>query len=164
MPQRIVFPSLGFGRKEWEKSIDMGGGRTVRPEDLLEGHFQRLAGRRPGSEEVTIQVDAAGSTVLRVSAPSLAPLAEVAEELATRMTTVQPSAGFRDQLHRSLEEAHRRQMEERRLHPVVRHADYAWVWIGIAAGGLAILAAGLVILLRDRRGNEQAGKRADGSR
>lgn len=151
MPQRPSFGSLGFGRKEWEKDVDLGGGRSARPEDLLEGHFQKLAGRAAGSQEVNVQVSPNESTVLRVSAPALAPLAEIAEELASRIPTIQPAAGFRDELHRSLEEAHRRQMEARRLEPMVVHSPRTRAWMWIALGGLVIATCGLWLLAQYRR-------------
>lgn len=150
MPQRPTLGSLGFGRKEWEKEVDLGGGRTARPEDLLEGHFQRLAGRTSGSVEVNVQVSPSESTVLRVSAPALAPLAEIAEELASRIPTIQPASGFRHDLHRSLEEAHRRQMEARRFESTAIHAQPTRLWLWLALGILAILAAGLWLSTRNR--------------
>lgn len=129
-------------RRIWQwrspPAIDLGGGRLVPAEDLLEGHFRRLeaegrahySGAQPvRAQQVSVEVRPALKSVIEVAAPTLAPLAQIAEQVAEKLPTLQPAAGFRDELHRALEEAH-------------RHRDEAPA--EAAAGWAALLAAALV--------------------
>ena len=74
------------GRKPAE-GIDLGGGRTLPAEDVLESHFRRMNEMRQGAgtaQDVRIEVAPNIKAAIRVMAPKLAPLTEIAEELATQ--------------------------------------------------------------------------------
>lgn len=93
--------------------IDLGDGRQLRAEDVLEGHFQRLAASTCHSEELRVQVTPTLSAAIRVMAPQLAPLTQIAEELASTFPTVSPAPDFRRDLHNALEMAHRQHAAQR---------------------------------------------------
>lgn len=135
-------------RERTRRSIDIGGGLHITPEDVLESHFRRLAlqGNPQLSQEVSIQVRPNLHSAIRVVAPTLAPLTQIAEELATRIPTMQPSADFRSELHRELELAHRRQTEQRSHQAAApRRATGPWLLAAaIAAAGLAGVALWLL--------------------
>lgn len=135
-----------FLRRSAPPAIDLGGGRLVAPEDLLEGHFLRLAAQRTRPHEVSVQVRPALKSVIQVAAPTLAPLTQLAEQVAGTLPTVQPAPDFRSQLHRALEEAHRRRLES----PAPSQAERDWVTL-LAATLVALGAAGLVLYLLRRR-------------
>jgi hypothetical protein len=102
------FPSLSIN------GIDMGDGRILGAEDVLESHFMRLA-RRPRTENVPVQVGDNLVAAITVLAPKLAPLTEVAEEVAQAMPPVQPAPQFRKNLHQALERTHRQHAAQRVL-------------------------------------------------
>lgn len=136
----------------WKQPIDLGGGRVVRPEDLLEGHYLRLAQspREGAAEAQDVQVHVSGElrAAIRVVAPSLAPLTQVAEELASRITSVQPAQQFRSDLQRALEEEHRR-----RLAAGLMEGPETPTWAWVAAGVLTTLGlAGAVLWWLRRKG------------
>ncbi len=157
-----------FSRRPARRAIDLGGGRQAAPEDLLEGHFRRLATEiasglasglaaqptlapsAPRTQEVHVQVSPRFDTAIRVVAPALAPLAQIAEELAAKIPTVQPTAQFRTELHRALEEAHRRHQEAETgppARPAPVRSTLPWLVAGALAGmGLAGIALWLLRL------------------
>ncbi len=146
----IMWP---WRRTSANKGIDLGGGRLVPAEDLLEGHYRRIAYPLPipaqpaAVQDVHVQVDPAMSTAIRVVAPTLAPLAQVAEEVAAKLTSVKPTAQFRADLHRALEaELQRRLADEE----TPRAAVPVWVW-AIAGVISAIGLAGASLWFLQRR-------------
>jgi hypothetical protein len=145
------FASRRRQKEPWHEPIDLGGGRTARPEDLLEGHFQRLTEQVAGSVQVDVQTPSNLRAAVRVSAPGLAPLAEVAEGLAVRMPIVQPDSGFRTELQRSLEEAHRRQLQQRSFAPPSSSSAQRNPLLWIVIGGLVLGLASLWMTNREAR-------------
>jgi hypothetical protein len=150
-------------RRSARNSIDLGGGHRVAPEDLLEGHFRRLATdwaasltpqpalapAGPRTQEVRVQVAPRLDTAIRVVAPTLAPLAQIAEELAAKIPTVQPPAQFRAELHEALEQAHRRHLEQQSLSPLpAPRRTLPWLLAGLLA---ALGLAGVALWLLRRR-------------
>ena len=111
-------------------AIDLGGGRLVPPEDLLEGHFHRLtqpvnpqpATHAQRGQDVSVQVSPDMRATIRVVAPTLAPLAQLAEELIARLTFVKPTPQFRADLQRALEDELRRRLGEEESSPAPRSA------------------------------------------
>ena len=59
---------------------------------------------------------------IRVVAPTLAPLAQLAEELIARLTFVKPTPQFRADLQRALEDELRRRLAEEESSPAPRSA------------------------------------------
>lgn len=94
--------------------IDLGGGRTMPPEDVLEGHFRRMTNR---GRACTVQVHVADDlyAAIVVLAPELAPLTGLAEDLAHAMPEVRPAPQFRQDLHQALERTHRQHSAQRVL-------------------------------------------------
>ena len=87
--------------------LDLGGGRTLAPEDVLDGHSARLiAGRQHSLRTVPVQVRDLSAAINRM-APNLAPLADLAEEVAVAVPAVAPDSDFRRTLHEALERTHR---------------------------------------------------------
>lgn len=125
------------GRKPVQ-GIDLGGGRTLPPEEVLESHFRRLAqmqtqGAANHTQDVRIEVAPNIKAAIRVMAPKLAPLTEIAEELAVKINSVEPEPGFRSELHRALEEAHRQMAAQRAAQPESRWFQSPILWAGLVA-------------------------------
>ena len=146
--------SWPWQRTRATSSIDLGGGRLVHPEDLLEGHFRRIAApaqpsapQRAAEHEVQVQVSPDMSSAIRVVAPALAPLAQVAEELAARLTTVKPTPQFRADLHRALEAELQRRLENPDIAAAPRPV---WAWVAAALITTFGLAGVALWLLRRR--------------
>ncbi len=111
-----VLRSLGLSalrNRNMPSGIDLGDGRQLRAEDVLEGHFRRLAASTCQSEELRVQVTPTFSAAIRVMAPQLAPLTQIAEELASTFPNVSPAPDFRRDLHQALEMAHRQHTAQR---------------------------------------------------
>jgi hypothetical protein len=126
--------------------IDMGNGRMLDAEDVLEGHFRRVTARRqPTSHQVVVQVGDNMTAAIAVLAPDLAPLTQVAEQVSGAVPLVQPTAHFRENLHEALERTHRQQSAQRILgmRPVP-HAKLAnplgWWMLLVGACVAAIVA------------------------
>jgi hypothetical protein len=112
-------------QRKYGGPVDLGGGRQVAAEDVLEGHFRRMARAdrtaqfaqaaqtAQAGREVSVQLAPGLTGAIRVMAPQLAPLTEVAEELASAFPSVRPAPEFRNELHRALEIAHREHMAAR---------------------------------------------------
>jgi hypothetical protein len=138
--------SLGWSRlsnRNTPPGIDLGDGRQLRPEDVLEGHFRRLAASTGESEELRVQVTPTLSAAIRVMAPQLAPLAQIAEELASTFPTVSPAPAFRRDLHQALELAHRQHTAQRTVGalPPGDAANHSHWWIWMTVG--VVLAGGV---------------------
>ena len=135
-------------------AIDLGGGRHLPAEDLLEGHFRRLAST-PASQEIQVQVTPNLNAAIRVVAPQLAPLTQIAEELATTFPCVRPTEEFRRDLQRALEMAHRQQHAQRTLGTLPTPEDTAnsqWLWwLALAASLLIVATVGLGLRQRKRQ-------------
>jgi hypothetical protein len=127
--------------------IDMGNGRFLTAEDVLEGHFHRLA-----TKTVQVQVKPDLRAALTILAPDLAPLTEVAEEVAQALPRVQPAAQFRQDLHRALERTHRQHLAQRKLGTrPVEASSPPWAMLLVIAGIIALLLGLLVYRQNYRR-------------
>lgn len=96
------------------RGIDLGNGRMLGAEDVLEGHYRHMAAR-PARRNVPVQVGDHLLAAITVLAPDLAPLTLVAEEVADAMPHVQPAPDFRRHLHQALERTHRQHAAQRTL-------------------------------------------------
>lgn len=135
-------------------AIDLGGGRHLPAEDLLEGHFRRLAST-PASQEIQVQVTPNLNAAIRVVAPQLAPLTQIAEELVTTFPSVRPAEEFRRDLQQALEMAHRQQHAQRTLGTLPAPEDkigtrWLW-WLALVAGLLILATVGLGLRQRKRQ-------------
>lgn len=149
-------------RRVREQSIDFGNGATLGPEDVLETHFQRLARSRhartaaPRTRTRTVPVQVGDNLVaaIAVLAPHLAPLTELAEDVAETVAPVQPEQTFRDSLHHALEQTHRQHAAQRVLGTRKREAFTAAHkpgWIGLTAAGAVLCVAALGLWWLARR-------------
>ncbi len=106
-------PSWRRGRRAaaWP-GIDLGGGRVLGAEDVMESHYRRVRSR---IYPVAVQVSDSLVAAIGVLAPGLAPLTEVAEQMATAVPAVTPEPEFRAHLHEALERTHRQHAAQRML-------------------------------------------------
>lgn len=140
-------------RGEYFPGIDLGNGHTLTAEEVLEGHYRRLAAqRRPAVAHAAVQVDNNLPVAIAVLAPDLAPLTHLAEDVSVAMPPVEPTADFRRNLHDALERTHRQHSAQRILgarsaHQAQRSLD--WIWLVMALVTVAVtLAAGLLLWQR----------------
>jgi hypothetical protein len=125
------------------RGIDLGNGRVMGAEDVLEGHYRRLATQRqPETRQVAVQVGDNLMAAITVLAPDLAPLAEVAEHVSGAVPVVEPEQHFRQNLHQALERTHRQHAAQRVLgtRPTPRPKPVTPVNWWLVAGILATLA------------------------
>lgn len=135
-------------RRRPAQGIDLGGGRMVAPEDLLEGHFARLRMPHGPSTDVSVAASPMLTSVIRVAAPTLAPLTEIAEQLAEKLPTIQPADKFRSELLHALEDAHRRRLDGAAATAQSALPRWLIALVGVVA---AVGAAGLLLALLSRR-------------
>ncbi|MEZ4709724.1 MAG: hypothetical protein R3A44_21125 [Caldilineaceae bacterium] len=124
----ITAPIVSFVEVRWfspadEPSlpgIDMGNGRTLSAEEVLDGHFQGLADQAspvdadPSNSAQQKPARNLGPAIHKLS-PDLAPLTDLADDLAQQSKPAQPTPQFRQNLHNALERAHQEQMAKRVL-------------------------------------------------
>lgn len=127
-----------------QTSIDMGNGRTISAEDVLDGHFHRLA-----TTTVQVQVKDNLQAAITVVAPTLAPLTELASEVAQAVPVAQPAPQFRHDLQKALELTHRQHSAQRKLGARPPQPQTNWGTIGAIIAGLLIVV-GLLIYLQRR--------------
>ena len=133
-----------------EQGLDLGQGRVLPPEDVLEGHFRRVQGQpraamtRP-TQVVSVQARPNVTAAIAVMVPALAPLAAVAEGVSSALPPVQPAPDFRAHLQQALERTHRQHAAQRVLgaRPVPRRAAAPGdgprlLWMLALVGGLLL--------------------------
>ncbi len=127
--------------------IDLGNGNFLEAEDVLEGHFHRLA-----STTVPVQVNANLTAAITVLAPGLTPLTELAEEVAHTVPLAQPAPQFRYHLHQALEQTHRQQAAQRILgtRPAAQAQGPAWGMITVILM-VTITVLGLLAYVQKRQ-------------
>jgi len=129
--------------------IDLGNGRVLGAEDVLEGHYRRLTTRRqqamtqPSTRQVAVRFGDNLTVAIAVMAPDLAPLTEIAEQVSGAVPLVEPERQFRESLHQALERTHRQQAAQRVLgtRPTPRpkqSTPFGW-WM-VLAGVVATIA------------------------
>lgn len=157
-------PTTYFGVNEVlpKGGIDLGNGRVMGAEDVLEGHFRRMAAHRqpadpPARRQVAVQVGDNLMVAITVLAPDLAPLTEIAEKVSGALPLVEPERHFRENLHQALERTHRQQAAQRilgtRPAPRPKPANPLGWWV-VLAGVVATVA--VLWGLRGRQGTVPA--------
>lgn len=136
-------------------ALDMGQGRTLSAEDLLDGHFRRMT-TAATARTVQVQVDDQLRAAITVLAPELSPLTHLAEELVDVVSDVRPEPHFRAELQRALEQTHRqhtaqRVLGTRRTGP--HGGGTTSGWTSLAVLGMVLLLGGLW-WVRSRRSRE----------
>ncbi len=127
--------------------IDLGNGKFLEAEDVLDGHFHRLA-----STTVPMPVNASLTAAITVLAPGLTPLTTLAEEVAHTLPLAQPAPQFRYHLHQALEQTHRQQAAQRILgtRPAAQIEGPAWGLITLILI-IAVALLGTVAYLQSRK-------------
>lgn len=129
--------------------IDLGNGRVLGAEDVLEGHYRRMATNRQitqsgrATRQVPVQVGDNLTVAITVLAPELVPLTEVAEQVSGAVPLVEPERAFRENLHQALERTHRQHAAQRMLgtRPTSRAKPTpALRWWMVLAGLVATIA------------------------
>ncbi len=116
MSRRSIRPVAWWRNREPSLTIDLGNGRVVGAEDVLESHYRRLSrSQPPRTRQVAVQVEDNLTAAITVLAPDLAPLTKLAEEVAAAMPSVQPAPQFRRDLQAALERTHRQYAAQRAL-------------------------------------------------
>lgn len=93
------------------EKVDLGNGRFVEGEDVLESHFHHQL----ETPRLTVHVEGDLNRALTALAPGLASLTELAEEVDQLVPRVQPTPQFRHDLHKALELTHRQHHAQRVL-------------------------------------------------
>jgi hypothetical protein len=108
----------------------------------------------PETQEVFVQAAPTRQVAIRVLTPKLAPLTQLAEEIADSMPAAQPAPKFRQDLQKALELSHRQRAAQRVLG--TRPAPKKRAPLSLSQLGLALLlVAALALLLAWRRPTEQ---------
>jgi len=121
--------------------IDLGNGRVLGAEDVLESHYRRVRAR---VVPAAVQVNDSLVAAIGVLAPNLAPLTAVAEQVANVVPPVAPEPEFRAHLHQALERTHRQHAAQRMLgtRPVApRRRDHRGFWLLVLLAGIGLLLA-----------------------
>ncbi len=140
--QELNLSSLWRRERLPRTGIDLGNGRMLPPEDVLEGHYRRLATHRNAApRHVAVQVGDNLTVAIAVLAPDLLPLTNIAERVSDAVPPVEPAPQFRAHLHEALERTHRQHAAERiiGIRPQPRPASPINWWL-VLAGLIATLA------------------------
>jgi hypothetical protein len=120
------------------EKVDLGNGRFVEAEDVLESHFSN----RLDTPRLTVHVEGDLNQALTVLAPGLASLTELAEEVDQLVPRVQPTPQFRHDLHKALELTHRQHHAQRVLGTRVERPEQQRPWTLVAI--IVVVAACVV--------------------
>ncbi len=104
--------------------VDLGNGRFVGGEDILDSHFHNQL----ETPRLTVHVEGDLNRALTALAPGLASLTELAEEVDQLVPRVQPTPQFRHDLHKALELTHRQHHAQRVLGTRVEIPDPQTPW------------------------------------
>lgn len=136
---------------QFATAVDLGGGRMVSAEDIVDGHAQRL------HKETRHEADKSTSTNLtnavRTVAPELAPLTDLAQKIADQSTKAQPDGKFRSDLQQALESTYRQQHVRRKLGlQLAAQKDPLW-WQSpwLLGAVLVVMVVALRLLYRQSR-------------
>ena len=158
MQSLMSFLPWNWGDAAQPSGLDLGNGQVLAPEDVLDGHSARLLAdrERTGIQTVPVQVHDNLSAAITVLAPQLAPLTNLAAEVAAAVPAVAPEPAFRRNLYEALERTHRQYRTQEALgtRPLPRHDSRHHVALRVsivASIVLAVCAAGLVAWLARRR-------------
>jgi len=108
--------------------IDLGNGRFVEAEDVLDSHFTN----RLEPPRLTVHVEGDLNQALTALAPGLASLTELAEEVNQVVPRAQPAPQFRQDLHKALELTHRQHQAQRVLGTRIETPEPQTPWLMIA--------------------------------
>jgi hypothetical protein len=104
--------------------VDLGNGRSVQAEDLLDSHFTN----RIDAPRLTVHVEGDLNKALTALAPTLASLTELAEEVDQAVPRAQPTPQFRQDLQKALELTHKQHQAQRVLGTRVETPEAQMSW------------------------------------
>ena len=133
--------------------VDLGNGRFVKAEDVLESHFSN----RLDTPSLTVHVEGDLNRALTVLAPGLASLTELAEEVDQAVPRVQPTPQFRQDLQKALELTHRQHHAQRVLGTRVDtpEAQMPWTIISFVVVVMVCVASMSIYLSRRKTALQQ---------
>ena len=126
--------------------VDLGNGRFVKAEDLLESHFNHHL----DTPSLTVHVEGDLNRALTALAPGLASLTELAEEVDQAVPRVQPTPQFRQDLQKALELTHRQHHAQRVLGTRIDtpEAQMPWTIISFVVVFMVCIASVSIYLSR----------------
>lgn len=134
------------------EKVDLGNGRFVQAEDVLESHFSN----RLDTPRLTVHVEGDLNQALTALAPGLASLTELAEEVDQLVPRAQPTPQFRQDLHKALELTHRQHHAQRVLGTRVEKPETQTPWGLISLIVLLVACTiSVTVYLIKRRGTLQ---------
>ena len=105
------FLNLGEQPEPPVEQVDLGNGRVVGGEEVLDSHFSN----RLDAPRLTVHVEGDLNRALTALAPGLASLTELAEKVDEAVPRAQPAPQFRQDLQKALELTHRQHHAQRVL-------------------------------------------------
>lgn len=128
--------------------VDLGNGRTVKAEDVLDSHFTN----RIDAPRLTVHVEGDLNKALTALAPGLASLTELAEEVDQAVPRAQPTPQFRQDLQKALELTHKQHHAQRVLGTRVETPEPPMPWSMISLVVLLVACTiSLTLYLMKRR-------------
>lgn len=128
--------------------VDLGNGRIVKAEDLLDSHFTN----RIGAPRLTVHVEGDLNKALTALAPGLASLTELAEEVDQAVPRAQPTPQFRQDLQKALELTHKQHHAQRVLGTRVETPEAQTPWGMLSLVVLLVTCTiGITLYLMKRR-------------
>ena len=127
--------------------VDLGNGRFVKAEDLLESHFNNHL----DTPSLTVHVEGDLNRALTALAPGLASLTELAAEVDQAVPRVQPTPQFRQDLQKALELTHRQHHAQRVLGTRVDTPEVQMSWTIIALMVVIMVSIATVSIYWSRR-------------
>ena len=110
------------------EQVDLGNGRVVGGEDVLDSHFTN----RLDTPRLTVHVEGDLNRALTALAPGLASLTELAEKVDEAVPRAQPAPQFRQDLQKALELTHRQHHAQRLLGTRVETPEPGIPWTMLA--------------------------------
>lgn len=122
------FLNLGEQPEAPVEQVDLGNGRVVGGEDVLDSHFTN----RLDPPRLTVHVEGDLNRALTALAPGLASLTELAEKVDEAVPRAQPAPQFRQDLQKALELTHRQHQAQRVLGTRVETPEPGIPWTMLA--------------------------------
>lgn len=118
------FLNLGAQPESPVEQVDLGNGRVVGGEEVLDSHFTN----RLDTPRLTVHVEGDLNRALTALAPGLASLTELAEKVDEAVPRAQPAPQFRQDLQKALELTHRQHHAQRVLGTRVESTEAGQAW------------------------------------
>lgn len=140
-----------FERTPPIEQVDFGNGHQVSAVDLLDGHFHQLTAQSDNINPTTtplvvVQSASDRHAKIKIVAPTLTPLTDLAEAVADVVPEAHPTPDFRSTLNKALTETHRQHRAQRTLgiRPTVSN-DNSWHNLLIVTVLMAVITLGVAL-------------------